>query len=62
MNASGCARPGEDVGRLKASCVDVMALRLVVRVFLEPKRFASQLMMEEGYQESRPGQRSGRVM
>ena len=46
MNASGCARPGEDVGRLKASWVDVMALREEVRLLLLEKRLASQLIVD----------------
>lgn len=47
LKASGCAPwLGEDVGRLKASCVDVMALREELREFLlEEKREVSQLMV-----------------
>ena len=49
LNASGWTDwLGEDVGKLKASCVDVMALRDELRVFLlEEKREASQLMVGE---------------
>ena len=56
MNASGCARPGEDVGRLKASWVDVMALREEVRLLLLEKRLASQLMVGVVSQDGRPAE------
>ena len=40
--------PGEEVGRLKASCVEDMALALrVFTAVLEENRFASQLICAE---------------
>lgn len=40
--------PGEEVGRLKASCVEDMALALrVFTAVLEENRFASQLISAE---------------
>ena len=42
------------MGRLKASWVDVMVLRLEFRLFLLVKRFANQLMVRGGGQDSKP--------
>ena len=55
LNASGWWMDwlGEEVGRLNASWVDVMALRFELRVFLEEKRLASQLMVDVGGQDSK---------
>ena len=55
LKASGWTNwPGEEVGRLKASWVDVMVLRLEFRLFLLVKRFANQLMVRGGGQDSKP--------
>lgn len=47
------------MGRLKASCVDVMALRLELRLVLVEKRFANQLMVGDGGQASKPERGGG---
>ena len=61
MNASGWANwLGEEVGRLKASWVDVIALRELLREFLLAKRDANQLMVcvgERGRVGGGPGLR-----
>ena len=58
MNASGWVNWGEVVGRLKASCVDVIALRELLRAFLLfEKRDANQLMVGVGGQAVVPVKR-----
>lgn len=58
MKASGWGDwLGEDVGKLNASMVEVMALREEVRLFLLVKRLASQLMVGVVGQDGRPAGR-----
>ena len=53
--SDGCL--GDEVGRLNASCVDEIAVRLDCRVFLDDdeKRLVNQLIAADGVEHGRDG-------